>query len=518
MSRRTATPVAAPPSDRSPDHQTPVDTSGRTARLLGIAPLALAVLAVLVRLPFLTAPLTSDEGGFLMVGSQWSPGASLYGSYWVDRPPGLIAIFAVVHALGGQVALRLVGAGAAALAVLAAGALGRHLAPSRRTAPALCALLVLALVSSPLLDMAEVDGEILALPLVLGGLVMLARAVEGGVGPRVHGVRVGWGVGAGAAGLAAASIKQNVADVAVAAVVLALALLLRRRWRDALALIGSVGCGAVVVAAALLGLAVSRGTSLPGLWQAVVVFRVDASAVLAQYASAVVDARGRTLLVAFVATGAPVLLLALGGLRWRASPWPWVLAAVLTWEGFGVVAGGSYWLHYLVGLVPGLVLLLAASLHPPGTHDHGPRRVATRVGAGPGLALVVLSGAVGLCFLAAHPPTRPADQQAVAEYLAAHREAGTSAVTAFGDPALLQQAGMHSPSPDLWSLPVRVHDPSLTAFSDLLRSPQRPQWVVMTGRSLRSWGLDARTADRVLERRYTPAFRSGGLRVLARRD
>ncbi len=479
---------------------------------LGVA--LLAVLAVLVRLPYLTSPLTSDEAGFLMVGSQWSPGTSLYGAYWVDRPPGLVAIFAVVSDLGGQVALRLVGAAAAALAVLAAAAIGRLLAPARRTAPVLCALLVVALVSSPLLDVAEVDGEVLSLPFALAGLAMLARAVPA---PGRVGVGVGWSVGAGAAGVAAASIKQNVVDVALAVVVLVVALLLRRRAREAVLLLGSFVLGAVTVGAALLGLAVSRGTSLSGLWQAVVVFRLDASAVITQLAPAAAGTRATGLLIAFVATGAPVLVLGLAGLRWRATPWPWVVAAVLGWEAIGVVAGGSYWLHYLVGLVPGLVVLLALSRSAAATHDRGVRRLAVTVGGGLGLWLVVVSGLGGLCFLALHPPERTPDEQAVIDYLAAHRDAGTSGVTAFGDPALLQQSGLSSPYPDLWSLPVRVHDPSLTSFGALLRSPRRPDWVVMEGSSLGSWGLEATTADRLLHQHYVGAFTAGTLHVLTRR-
>ena len=472
----------------------------------------LAVTAVLVRLPFVISPLTSDEAGFLMVGSQWSPGTSLYGAYWVDRPPGLVAIFAVVSALGGQVALRLVGAWAAALAVVAASAIGGRLAPGRRTAPVLCGLLVLALVSSPLVDMTEVDGEILALPLVLAGLAMLVRAVRPS-----GGVAVGWSFGAGAAAGAAASVKQDLVDVGVAAVVLAVALLARRRGCDAVVLLGSFTVGCCMTGVALLLLAVSRGTGLAGLWQAIVVFRVEAAAAIAQYAPTTVGTRGTLLLGAFVATGAPVLLAALLGLRWRASPWPWVVGALLAWESVCVVAGGSYWLHYLVGVVPGLALLLAVGLSATTTHDRGVRRLAVRAGTGMGLRLVVVSSVGGLCFLAARPPARSADEQAVIDYLSAHRDAGTSGVTAFGDPALLQQSGLHSPYPDLWSLPVRVHDPSLSAFSTLLRGDARPEWVVVNGSGLGSWGLDASAADRVLARHYRDVFTAGTLHVMAQR-
>ena len=60
-----------------------------------------------------------DEAGFLSVGAQWQPGGtSLYGDYWVDRPPLLITIFRLAAELGGLVPLRLVGCLATLLAVL----------------------------------------------------------------------------------------------------------------------------------------------------------------------------------------------------------------------------------------------------------------------------------------------------------------------------------------------------------------------------------------------------------------
>lgn len=48
--------------------------------------LVVAAAAALGWTPFVAAPLSPDEGGFLMVASQWRPGGSPYGHYWVDRP------------------------------------------------------------------------------------------------------------------------------------------------------------------------------------------------------------------------------------------------------------------------------------------------------------------------------------------------------------------------------------------------------------------------------------------------
>jgi len=53
----------------------------------------LAAVAALAWLPFVAKPVSPDEGGFLLVAAQWQPGRSLYGHYWVDRPPMLITVF-----------------------------------------------------------------------------------------------------------------------------------------------------------------------------------------------------------------------------------------------------------------------------------------------------------------------------------------------------------------------------------------------------------------------------------------
>jgi len=78
---------------------------------------------VLLRLPFVAAPLSSDEGGFLVLARQWhlaGPGGSLYGA--TGGPAALlVATFQLADALGGLIALRLIGALAAAITVVAVG-------------------------------------------------------------------------------------------------------------------------------------------------------------------------------------------------------------------------------------------------------------------------------------------------------------------------------------------------------------------------------------------------------------
>src|SRR3954453_22612441 len=134
-------------------------------RRIGTAPktwvVAMAAGVCLAWLPFVARPLSPDEAGYLIVGGHWHDGRSLYGDYWVDRPPALIALFEVADALGGAVPLRLLGALAALLTVVLSGVLGRVAAPERRSAPVLTAAAAAVCVATPLMGGTVVDGELL---------------------------------------------------------------------------------------------------------------------------------------------------------------------------------------------------------------------------------------------------------------------------------------------------------------------------------------------------------------------
>ena len=86
--------------------------------------LGLTALAVGGWLPFVGRPLGPDEAGLLMVGGQVGEGSSLYGDYWVDRPPLLVALFGLASLVGGAAGVRVLGLVAVVGTVLAAGLLG----------------------------------------------------------------------------------------------------------------------------------------------------------------------------------------------------------------------------------------------------------------------------------------------------------------------------------------------------------------------------------------------------------
>lgn len=450
---------------------------------------ALAVLSGAVWLPFAGRALSPDEGGLLILGGQWSPGSSLYGDYFVDRPPLLIAVFSLADALGGsEWAVRGIGIVAVVATVLLAGLVGRLAAD----APVPTAATAAVLVCTPLFGGTVVNGELLGLPFLIGGSAAVLAAAKNDDWLR-------WALLAGALGACGALVKQSLLDVFVLAAVL---LLLRRR----LAALAAVAAGAVTTFAVAVALAATRGTAPGELWQAVVVFRQDAGAVITQSATSATTYRLGGLLLALLGTGLPLLAVALGRRLRTRTDLRWPALAVLAWEALVVLAGGSYWLHYLMGLIPGLVLITAAALQT------GPRPDRLLRAS---YAVLAASTAIALTWVLVDPVERP-EAPAVA-WLERHALPGDTAVVAFGAANILQSAGLRSPYPDLWSLPVRVHDPDLARLGALLAGPARPTWLVIAGESLATWGVDATAADRLMREHYAEAATAGRWTIWAER-
>jgi hypothetical protein len=165
---------------------------------------------------------------------------------------------------------------------------------------------------------------------------------------------------------------------------------------------------------------------------------------------------------------------------------------VLAWEVVVVALGGSYWLHYLMGLVPGVVLLAAAAAQrAPG---------ASRLAA-VAFGFTALSTGGVIAWLGLHPIDRP--EEPVIAYLDQHVRPGDTAVVAFGGANILREHDLDSPYEYLWSLPVRVRDRDLHTFQDVLEGPDRPTLVVVSSRSLPAWGLDFTEARHVLDAHYS---------------
>lgn len=485
---------------------------------------AIAAAAAIAWAPNLLRPASPDEAGFLIVGGQWHHGSSLYGDYWVDRPPLLIAVHQVAAALGGLLPLRVIGLVAVVATVLLGGVVGSEVARAtggRRPAVVrlVAAGFAAATIASPALGSVATTGEVLTAPLVVGATAAALRAA------REDPARArGWWALAGASAAAAPLIKQNAIEGVLAVGLIALTgrAPVTARLR---AVAVAAGAALVTVAGVVLA-AATRGTSPRGLLGAVVLFRADASAVIAQDRPAANDVRVHELLHSLLVSGLPlVLAVAAAACLWR----PWrsgaprdgrapapavraVAAAMVAWEAVAIAAGGSYWLHYLLNLVPGGVLLVSAAA----ARSRRPGVVALPVVLVGALTAVAALGAATHLADAAHrrPP-------AVARYLASHARPGDTATVAYGKADILLDAGLRSPYANLWSLPVRVRDPHLRGLVDVLDSSRAPTWVVVHGRTLDGWGIDrgaAARADALLAHRYACVTTASGDTVWRLRD
>ena len=326
--------------------------AARRSPVLPVEWIALVV-ALSLRVPFLHAPAAPDEAGFLQVAGQWSPGGgSLYGRYWVDRPPLLIGMHQLAAAAGGIVPLRLLGCAAVAVTVLACAATARMV--GGRPSPGRCRH-----------RSGAARGSASWRP---GGRRRAARrAVRGPRGLGAVGVvgaprtaAAAWR--AAAAGLAATSavlVKQNIVDVFVFAAVLSAVLAVhagvpggRSPVRTA-AVAGGFTVGAATAATIVGGWAVLHGTSLADTWQAMYAFRVQAAHVVAEGGGGTyAEVRALALGVEWVRSGLVLITVAVVASvrRWHREPVMVALVATMAFDLASAALGGGYWRHYLVQL------------------------------------------------------------------------------------------------------------------------------------------------------------------------
>lgn len=493
-----------------------------------IAGVGLAAVATTAAwLPFLGNRLGSDESGFLLLAQHWRPGRSLYGDYWVDRPPLLIWLFSLAGHLGPTSAtaagltapgVKLIGAAASGVAVILSGVLTGLVAPDERWSRRAAVVVTVVLLCNPLFGMPETDGEVLAVPFVLLGLVCLVVALRRPWDRRA----VGCAAGAGGSAMAAALVKQNVIDVFIFAAVLMVLLHARVPRPGSRVALFAAAAGAVLVAA--VAGAWRLGTSPAGLWDAIVVFRIQASAVIGSSASEATPQRMGDLGISFLGSGAAVMLVVSAAVvvahtvraRGQAPPaatesevttraLAWAVLAMTAWEMFGVAAGGSYWLHYLTGLVPGAAMMVAIARPGP-----WPKRVMSLVVA----YMTAASVSVWVYDLATGAGA--SSEVRVMSYLRAHAKPSDGVVVGFGHPDIVAGSGLQSPYEHLWSLPVRVRDPRLVELERVMAGPSAPRWVVVAGDSLDTWGLDAAPAQQYLERHYVEQVAYGDWHIWQR--
>jgi len=464
---------------------------------------AAGVLAALLRVPFLRIGTYPDEGGMLVVAGQWHAGGPfLYGDVFLARPPLLILFFRLGDALGGTVAVRALGLGLVVVAVLSAAWAGSSLAGRRGAVTA--AVVTAALLADPAIGTREIDAETVGLPLTMLGAALVLAAWHG---TRLR--RLLWAAG-GAAAVGALLCKQNLVDALVLGLALAVATgVLSGKRRRALADLGWFALGAALPLVATAVWLAAAGHSLNDVVYTLYGFRVSGGQTMLAH---VTDAQGdrlSALVEAAVRCGiVPLVLVSLWLLRRRLLRDPAVLAllAMLLTALVGVAGGGGYWIHYDLGLVPVTALLTARAAPEARWPD---RRTERRTSDLVGWLLPVLVVATVVSSLlstgSAFASRTPADRTwagATASWLRQVQRPGDSLVVLYGQAALYDLTGLRPAYPYIWTLPMRVRDPHLSALETLLSGPRRPTFVVVDS-PLDAWDIDPdESVQRTLDQHF----------------
>lgn len=437
------------------------------------APQVLALAAVLLRLASLGRPPGPDEAGLTLVARAWGPGADqLYGPYFVDRPPLLVAAFRLGDALGGTTGTRVLTALACGAAVLLAAYAGRLVAGDR--AAGWAALAAAGAATHPLVGVGTATGELLGLPLVLGAVVLALRSVQ----QRDRWRAVALAAAAGTSGAGALCVKQSLGGglVFTGVLLLGATVLGRLGPRRLVATMLAAEAGAAVPPLLCLGWAVRAGVEPRTLWYAVASFRGDASVVLATQPAGAPLERAGVLVLAALAAG---LVLVVGGFvvhvpgEWSDDPTVTsAVAAMLAADLAALVVSGSYWRDYLYALVPSTALAAALLARRRPSRRGTTMRAVVTLSAVSTVVCLLGWGAVQVAGGQAYP------ERDTARALGASAEPGDT-LTVFGGRADLQLgSAMASPYDHLWSLPMRTLDPDLAQLRALVESADRPTWLV----------------------------------------
>lgn len=427
---------------------------------------AAAVLAVVLRVPFLFTGLSTDEGGYAYVAQQWSRGARLYDAAWLDRPQGLLLTYRAllwVDDSGWTIRLGMVLAGAVITAAL--GAIGVLLVGR---ATGIAAAWIYAVVGvAPHLEGITFNGELLA---AVPSTVSIALAAYWW---RRSG-SLWWLAGAGLLAGTALTMKQSGIDgVVVGAVIVLLAVRARG------GLLGAAGAFAAGVAVPLIACVVHGiVVGWSDYWTALIGYQLSAIGGTGSNAGTRLTDLGRH--AGDIALDLTVLgVVSVFGWRVLDQGGRWVLGAWLFAGFVGINLGGSYWPHYFVQPLPALVLLVAAAV--VAIRSTALRRVLT--------AVLVLPTVAWLAALAVMSPACRADtipydalaarDDRIAAYIRASTTAADQIYVLESEAYLYFAAQRTSPYPYLWGKPIDKIPDALPRLRAMLASPQRPRLVVL---------------------------------------
>lgn len=432
---------------------------------------AAALASFILHLPFLTTPLSVDEGGYGYVAQWWSRGADLYGDVWVDRPQGLLLLYRAALALPGShnVDIRLMAALWSSAIAIVLGLLVTDVAGRRAGAAA--ALLSGLLSTAPVIEGFTANGELLATLPALAALALTARwQVRGGLG-----IMLAAGLCAGAGFL----VKQSGYDGGLAAGIWLL-LAAWRGWRprrDALRAFGALVLGvALIIGAAALHGAL---TGFHDWWFAVADYRLSVESVATGSVSERFSLFRDSLRTAGPVVGMLVVLAVPGvwlALRRRESS---LLAIWLVLSLTGFAIGGLFHGHYYVGPLTPLCALAALTL----------AAVPPRLALVLGVAALILpaykawpsytADGTRARSLASSSDTRIVTDGAVGRYLHAHTRPDDRVYALSADASMYLASGRRSPYPYLWFLGIAHIPGALQRLRDTLSGPGAPRYIAV---------------------------------------
>jgi hypothetical protein len=189
----------------------------------------------------------------------------------------------------------------------------------------------------------------------------------------------------------------------------------------------------------------------------------------------------------------------------RAAPERLVIGVWLAGGLFGVFAGGSYWPHYLIQLIPVMAILAALGLI---TRTARYRRVVLTAVA------VLTIGGLGVGSAIAGSYHR--DDVAIADYVREHASPGDTINVLYARAGLVHKTGLRSPNGYQWSLMLRTIPAAQAQLDAQLASRARPTWLVRWDDPYR-YGVGPQT-ERLVRRFYRPVSSVNGRAILLRRD
>jgi 4-amino-4-deoxy-L-arabinose transferase-like glycosyltransferase len=438
-----------------------------------------AIAALLLRAPWSDAPLGRDEGGVAMIAGAWHhSGPFPYGSYFLDRPPLLPALYRLFGAEAGGI--RLLGAVAAVLLVAVTTLLAVRLA-GRAAAPWATAIAAV-LASSWQLRSVFTPAELLAsIPSAAAVLILIVALERERRGLWLFAV-------SGLLATLALLVKQSFGDALVAGAATVVAgKLLGLPWGETLRRAGAYCSGIVVVFIALVIWVLATGTTAHGVWYAMFGFRLDSASALAKHG---LEMRLTSLDAPLLISGLAVaFLIALVGL-WRIRNGPLVRVALFAWvvaAAAGILLGGSYWNHYLIALIAPSAAGAAALLQ------------RNRIAAAIALVVIALPTVYHAASIARRDGGDAYQRGAltIGSYIHARSLPGSTLYVMYTKPNALYYARVRAAFPYNWSLMIRAVPGAVDRLRALIASPARPTWIYQANRT-NAFAVDPTGATRRL--------------------